>query len=101
MRVNRVLMDEQILVKSTRQQKGILGEEGGSISKGHGAGQTWHLYLAAQSKEGWIFINSHGILETSYNLFKKLVHTQEVLLSFKDNYTAANNLMGLPWWLRR
>ena len=66
-------------------------EEGTALAKGTGQEQTWHLYLAAQSKEGWIFINSHGILETSYNLFKKRVHTQEVLLSFKDNYTAATN----------
>ena len=66
-------------------------EEGTALAKGMGQEQTWHLYLAAQSKEGWIFINSHGILETSYNLFKKRVHTQEVLLSFKDSYTAATN----------
>ena len=56
-----------------------------------GQEQTWHLHLAAQSKEGWIFINPHGILEASGNLFKKRVHTQDVLLSFKDSYTAATN----------
>ena len=91
-RVNRVLTDEQILVKSTRQGKGHPRGRGvRALAKAMGQEQTWHLHLAAQSKEGWIFIDSHGILEASGNLFKKRVHTQDVLLSFKDNYTAATN----------
>ena len=76
MRVNRVLADEQISVRWTRQCKGHPRGWGmTTLAKAMGQEQMWHLYLAAQSKEGWIFTNSHGILEISYNLFKKRVHT--------------------------
>ena len=56
MKVNRVLTDEQILVKSTRQQKGILGGGGGdSISKGHRAGTNLASLSSSTIQRGMDF----------------------------------------------
>lgn len=83
MTVNRVLTDEQIVVKQIRQEKehprkgGSQGKGVDSMSKGQGHKQAWHLHQAAQAEEEWSFIKHHEILRKSKNLFKKWLHTEE------------------------